>query len=146
MKLSIRDMIWEDVKEIIDIELKSFSTPWSSASFYSEISNRYSINKVVTVDGRICGYICVRCFEDECHLLNLAVHPDFRRRGIATLLLKTVLSLLKEKGCRFIFLEVRTSNTIAQKMYEKLGFSHIGIRKRYYINPSEDAIIMAKEL
>jgi ribosomal-protein-alanine N-acetyltransferase len=139
-------MIWEDVKEIIDIELKSFSTPWSSASFYSEISNRYSINKVVTVDGRICGYICVRCFEDECHLLNLAVHPDFRRRGIATLLLKTVLSLLKEKGCRFIFLEVRTSNTIAQKMYEKLGFSHIGIRKRYYINPSEDAIIMAKEL
>lgn len=146
MKLSIRDMLWEDVEEVIDIEIKSFSTPWSRTSFYSEIYNKHSINKVATIDGKICGYICVRCFEEECHLLNLAVHPEYRRRGIATLLLKTIISKLKEKKCRFIFLEVRASNIIAQRMYEKVGFSPVGVRKKYYINPTEDAIIMAKEL
>lgn len=146
MKLSIRDMALEDVEEIIDIEIKSFSTPWSKVSFYSEIHNKNSINKVAVIDGKVCGYICVRCFEEECHLLNLAVHPDFRRRGIATLLMNKVISQLKKRGCRFIFLEVRASNTIAQRMYEKFGFNQVGVRRRYYINPIEDAIIMAKEL
>lgn len=146
MKLTIRDMVWDDVEEIIDIERESFSTPWSATSFYSEIYNRNSVNKVAVVDGKVCGYICVRCFEEECHLLNLAVHPAFRRRGIATLLLEGIVSQLKKRGCRFIFLEVRVSNLAARKMYEKFGFIPIGVRRRYYVNPEEDAIVMAKDI
>jgi ribosomal-protein-alanine N-acetyltransferase len=146
VKISIRQMGLEDVDEIMNIESQSFSTPWSAISFYSEIYNKNSINKVAEIDGKVCGYICVRCVQEECHLLNLAVHPDYRRRGIASLLLESVLSQIKKKGCRFIFLEVRASNIIAQKMYEKFGFTSIGIRKKYYINPEEDGIIMMKEI
>jgi ribosomal-protein-alanine N-acetyltransferase len=139
-------MLKEDVDKIMAIEVRSFSTPWSALSFYSEIYNKNSINKVALIDETVCGYICVRCIQEECHLLNLAVHPDYRRRGIASLLLQSVLSQIKERGCRFVFLEVRASNIGAQKMYEKFGFTSIGIRKKYYINPEEDGIVMMKEI
>jgi ribosomal-protein-alanine N-acetyltransferase len=83
---------------------------------------------------------------DECHLLDLAVHPDYRRRGIARALLDNVIQELRIEGCRFFYLEVRSSNYAARKLYEKFGFNMVGIRKGYYVNPAEDAVIMMMEL
>jgi ribosomal-protein-alanine N-acetyltransferase len=136
----------EDVPELVKIERVSFSSPWSEASFYSEIYNRYSITRVAELQGTAVGYICVKHIADECHLLNLAVHPNYRRLGIATVLLENVIQELKIDGCRFLYLEVRSSNYAAKKLYERFGFKIVGIRKNYYVSPAEDAVIMMLEL
>jgi ribosomal-protein-alanine N-acetyltransferase len=142
----IRAMYPEDISEIVNIERLSFSAPWSETSFYSEIYNRYSIARVAELNGIITGYICTRHIADECHLLNMAVRPDCRRHGIATILLKDVIEDLREWGCRFFFLEVRESNYAARRLYEKFGFKMISLRKNYYVYPAENAVIMMREL
>ncbi|BCB95839.1 ribosomal-protein-alanine acetyltransferase [Dissulfurispira thermophila] len=142
----IREMYIEDIPEVVSIERLSFSMPWSETSFRSEIYSRYSITRVAELNGIVVGYICVKHVADECHLLNLAVHPDYRRRGIAKVLLDNMIRELKIEGCRFFYLEVRASNYAARRLYEGVGFNMVGIRKGYYVNPVEDAIIMMKEL
>ncbi|MDI6727466.1 MAG: ribosomal protein S18-alanine N-acetyltransferase [Thermodesulfovibrionales bacterium] len=142
----IREMYPDDIPEIVSIEKLSFSTPWSETSFRSEIYSRYSVTRVAELNGVIVGYICVKHVADECHLLDLAVHPDYRRRGIARALLDNVIQELRIEGCRFFYLEVRSSNYAARKLYEKFGFNMVGIRKGYYVNPAEDAVIMMMEL
>jgi ribosomal-protein-alanine N-acetyltransferase len=132
-----------DIAEVLKIENMSFSTPWSEASFLNEIYKPYSLSKVAVIGDKIIGYICANRVIDECHILNLAVHPYFRRQGIAKTLVKEVQNELKENKCTYIYLEVRTSNSGARKFYEHLGFRVIGMRKNYYIMPMEDAVIMA---
>jgi ribosomal-protein-alanine N-acetyltransferase len=144
--IHIREMYPDDIPEIVSIERLSFSTPWSETSFRSEIYSRYSVTRVAELNGIIVGYICVKHVADECHLLNLAVRPDYRRRGIARALLDNVIQELRMEGCRFFYLEVRLSNYAARKLYERFGFNIVGIRKGYYANPAEDAIIMMMEL
>lgn len=142
----IREMYPDDIPEIVSIERLSFSTPWSETSFRSEIYSRYSVTRVAELNGVIVGYICVKHVADECHLLDLAVHPDYRRRGIARSLLDNVIQELRIEGCRFFYLEVRASNYAARKLYERFGFNMVGVRKGYYVNPAEDAVIMMMEL
>jgi ribosomal-protein-alanine N-acetyltransferase len=142
----IREMLDKDVPMIAELEKISYSMPWSETSFYSEVYNRCSITRVAEDDGRLVGYICVKQVADECHLLNMTVHPDYRQRGIATTLYTDVLKDVKEGGCRFMFLEVRESNSSAIKLYEKFNFRTIGIRRNYYIRPEENAVIMMLEL
>jgi ribosomal-protein-alanine N-acetyltransferase len=142
----IREMYPDDIPEIVSIERLSFSTPWSETSFRSEIYSRYSVTRVAELNGVIVGYICVKHVADECHLLDLAVHLDYRRRGIARALLDNVIQELRMDGCRFFYLEVRSSNYAARKLYEKFGFNMVGVRKGYYVNPAEDAVIMMMEL
>lgn len=142
----IREMYPDDIPEIVSIERLSFSTPWSEASFQSEIHNRYSIARVAELNGIIAGYICARHIGDECHLLNMAVRPGYRRHGIATILLKDAIEDLRESGCRFLFLEVRESNYRARRLYEKFGFKTIGLRKNYYVYPDDNAVIMMREI
>lgn len=144
--ITIREMLPEDVPVIAWIERSSFTAPWSETSFYGEVFNRYAITRVAEADGVIVGYICVKQIADECHLLDLAVHPDYRRQGIATMLLDNVLRDLREGSCRNMYLEVRTSNAEARKLYEKFGFTVTGIRKKYYSKPEEDAVIMVLKL
>ncbi len=131
-----------DVQAILRIERASFSMPWSEAAFYQEIYKQYAMCRVAESKGRVAGYICVNVVLDECHLLNLAVHPDFRRRGIATMLVEDMLKEAKSKDCRFVYLEVRISNAGAKAFYERFGFGIAGIRKNYYTFPIEDAIIL----
>jgi ribosomal-protein-alanine N-acetyltransferase len=145
-EVTIREMRLFDVPVIIKIELISFSTPWSELDFLKEISNPFSITKVALCDSEVVGYICVNCISDEGHILNLSVHPDMRRRGIATELLEKVLDELRKKRCKFLYLEVRVSNIGAIRFYESFGFVSIGIRKDYYTSPREDAVIMMLEL
>lgn len=133
-----------DIPEVLNIERASFTTPWSEASFFSEIQSKNSIAKIAELNGVVVAYICIKHIEDECHILNLAVHPDYRRCGIAKALLSNIIQELSEEECKFFYLEVRASNYAARRLYEKFGFKTVGIRKRYYINPTEDAVIMMR--
>ncbi len=138
-------MYSEDISEVMQIERLSFTMPWSETLFYDELYSRNSITRVAEFNDIVIGYICVKHIADECHLLNLAVHPDYRSRGIATILLNEAIVKLRQYDCKFFYLDVRTSNHIARKMYEKFGFNMVGIRKSYYTNPVEDAVVMMME-
>ncbi len=141
-ELTLRVMTVEDLEEVLEIERSSFSTPWSATSFFNEIKNPRSLSKVARLGGRIVGYLCASRIIDEGHILTFAVHPEFRKLGIASVLIRDILEHLKGEGCRFVFLEVRASNSGARKIYEKFGFRELGIRKNYYLTPVEDAIVM----
>ena len=138
----IRDMREDDISSIIKIERMSFSTPWSETAFLNEIYKPYALNKVALFKSDVVGYVCVNSIVNEGHILNLAVHPEFRRQGIALKLMKEVLKELKDKGCKFVYLEVRVSSFGVRKFYEKLGFKVISIRRDYYQFPVEDAALM----
>jgi len=138
----IRPMAEEDIPEIMGIERSSFSTPWSEISFLSEVYKKNAFSNVALFEGNVIGYICVNYLLHESHILNLAIHERFRRRGVATILMNETLKELKKKGCVFMYLEARASNIAAQKFYELFGFTVESIRKRYYTNPDEDALLM----
>jgi len=140
--LFIRDMRWSDIPEILKIERISFSTPWNEMAFLNEIYNPSSINKVAFYGNEIIGYICANSVIDEGHILNIAVHPDMRRKGIAAVLLEKVIDELRRKGCKSLYLEVRASNISAIQFYENYGFISAGLRKNYYTSPKEDAVVM----
>ena len=102
--------------------------------------------KVALIENRVVGYVCSRYVLNEGHLMTLAVHVDFRRRGIATELMNSVLEELKGKGCTLLYLEVRVSNLDAIKFYEHFGFKIASFRKKYYSTPSEDGALMMRWL
>jgi ribosomal-protein-alanine N-acetyltransferase len=141
-ELIIRDMQEGDIPAIMEIERSSFTTPWSDISFLSEIYKKNGISRIALYEEKLIGYICVNYVLHEAHLLNLAVHEDFRRRGVGTILLNEILKELKKKGCVFMYLEVRVSNAGAQGFYEQFEFSAASRRKKYYANPDEDALLM----
>lgn len=145
-KLTIRDMQEDDIPAIVEIEQISFSTPWSKQSFLSEMYNKNAFSKVAIFGENVIGYICVNYLRHESHILNLAVHPDFRRQGVATLLMNEAMRELKKKGCVFLYLKVRSSNTDAQKFYEIFGFKIESVRKNYYGDPDESALLMMARL
>lgn len=142
----IREMFVEDVPEVLHIEQLSFTSPWSEEAFLSEIRKSYSFTRIAVLDNTVAGYICVNYILNECHILNLAVHPRFRRKGIATTLMQEAFSEMGERNCRFFYLEVRISNTGAQTFYGRLGFRVAGTRKRYYSSPVEDAVMMMRRV
>jgi ribosomal-protein-alanine N-acetyltransferase len=145
-ELSIDDMKVEDLPEIVSIETASFTTPWSETLFYNEIFKAIAVSRVAKIDGKVVGHLCANVILDEGHILNLAVHPEFRRLGIASSLIKDMIDIMRDRNCRSVFLEVRISNEQARIMYQKLGFSLLGTRKNYYISPVEDAVIMVLRL
>ena len=133
------------VKAVADLEKICFSDPWSENSVASELKNKLALWLVAEEEGRVAGYIGSQTCGDESDVMNVAVHPDFRRRGMAEALVKTLVAELKAMDSHCLTLEVRASNVPAIALYEKLGFSEIGRRKNYYRNPKEDALIMRKE-
>lgn len=143
---SIGDMTTDDISEVAGIERISFTTPWSEMSFYNEVKRPGSLSKVARQCGKIVGYICGSRVVDEGHILTLAVRPEFRRHGIASALIGDMINNLTEEGCRFIFLEVRSSNEAAREIYERFGFKLFGLRKDYYKSPVEDAVLMVLKL
>jgi ribosomal-protein-alanine N-acetyltransferase len=138
----IRKMIWSDIPEVLSLERMSFTTPWSETAFLKEIYSPYSITKVAVLEGEIAGYVCASHLLDEGHILNLAVHPDLRRRSVATVLVRKVIDELRMKECKALFLEVRVSNHGAIQFYERFGFRSVNYRKDYYTLPKEDAVLM----
>jgi [ribosomal protein S18]-alanine N-acetyltransferase len=145
-EIIIDDMKISHLPEVVEIERASCTMPWSESLFYNEIQNPRSIPKVARRHDQVIGYVCANRILDEGHILNLAVHPDYRKLGIATALVEDMIGLLMHDDCRYLFLEVRASNEGAKRVYEKLNFKFLGIRKNYYISPVEDAVIMVLKL
>ena len=130
---------------VAELEKICFSDPWSERSIASELDNQLAFWLVATEGDTVSGYIGSQTVMDETDMMNVAVHPDFRRRGIAETLVTGLVEELKNNGSHCLTLEVRASNAPAIALYEKLGFSEIGRRKNYYRNPREDALILRKE-
>jgi len=141
----IETMKASHVAQIAQLETICFSDPWSEKSIASELDNKLSFWLTAMDGDRLAGYIGSQTVMDETDMMNVAVHPDFRRKGIAEALVNTLVEELKKKGSHCLTLEVRASNSPAISLYEKLGFSEIGRRKNYYRNPREDALILRKE-
>ncbi|NVM22553.1 MAG: ribosomal protein S18-alanine N-acetyltransferase [Desulfobacterales bacterium] len=136
---------------MLDIETASFPAPWHRVSFEGELLEKTSHGLVVKQrqhgkPDRLIAYVFFRLVENEMHVLNLAVHPVYRRRGVATFLLQHSVTLTKDRGVKKAYLEVRPSNDSAIKLYSKMGFSEVGRRHRYYKETQEDAIVMVKDI
>jgi ribosomal-protein-alanine N-acetyltransferase len=136
----------DDIPFVLEIEKISFTIPLSEQGFLNKLYRKDALSKVAEFEGNIIGYICVNYHAHKSHILNLAVHPDFRRRGVATILMDEAIRELNKKGCAFMYLKVRASNSGAQRFYELLGFKVESIRKKYYDNPDEDALLMMRRL
>ena len=133
------------VQQIAQMEKICFSDPWSENSIASELENRLSY-WLVALDGDVVtGYVGSQSVLGESDMMNVAVHPDYRRQGIAEALVTHLVQALREKGNHCLTLEVRVSNAPAIALYEKLGFTQVGRRPNYYRNPKEDALILRKE-
>lgn len=134
------------VAQVAALEAVCFRDPWSERSVASELTNPLSC-WLVAVDGEtVLGYIGSQTVLDESDVMNVAIHPDHRRKGIAQALVTALADALRERGSCKLTLEVRSSNASAISLYEKLEFRQIGLRKNYYRNPREDALILQKEL
>ena len=133
------------VAQVAELEKICFSDPWSEKSVASELSNPLSCWLVAEEDGMVAGYVGSQTVIDESDMMNVAVHPDHRRKGIAEKLVVELVEALKKRESHCLTLEVRASNDQAKALYEKLGFFRVGLRKNYYRNPKEDALILRKE-
>lgn len=143
--ICITEMNETHVAQVAELEKLCFSDPWSEKSVASELSNPLS-KWLVAMDGdTLCGYVGSQTVMDETDMMNIAVHPDYRRRGIAESLVQALVILLKEQGSSCLTLEVRASNESAKALYAKQDFHQIGRRPNYYRNPREDALILRKE-
>ena len=133
------------VAQIAQLEKLCFSDPWSENSIASELNNPLSFWLVAMDEETVAGYIGSQSVEGESDMMNVAVHPDYRRRGIGEALVAKLVAALGEKGNHSLSLEVRVSNDPAIALYKKMGFSQVGRRPNYYRNPKEDALILRKE-
>lgn len=144
--IEIINMTAAHVAQIAEIEKLCFSDPWSENSVASELNNPLSLWLVALDGATVAGYVGSQSVLDGADMMNIAVHPDYRRQGIARELVTGLAGALTEKGVKSLALEVRQSNAPAIALYEQLGFQQVGLRPNYYRNPRENALIMRKEL
>jgi len=141
----IQPMTNADLDEVLEVEQRSFSTPWSRFAFQTELNqNQYALYLVGKWQGRVIAYAGTWIVLDEAHITNVAVHPDWRGRGLSHQLLLALLSAAKARGAVRATLEVRVGNRVAQSLYVRHGFVFNGCRKGYYTDTGEDALIMWK--
>ena len=142
MKTELIRLSEKDAAAAAKIEKLCFSHPWSEATLVSEINNRYSDFFGAFCEGELAGYIGGRTIAGETEIFNVAVAPKFRRNGLGKALIEKFIETVREKETEQIFLEVRASNLAAISLYEKAGFVFCGIRKDYYDDPKENALLM----
>jgi ribosomal-protein-alanine N-acetyltransferase len=146
MQSNIRRMRIEDLSEVQSIEELSFPTPWSTTAFRFELlENPNSYCWVAEMGNMLAGFIVCWLIVDEMHIASIAVHPKFRGKGISKKLIITGLCELISKGARSATLEVRAGNLRAQYLYRYFGFKEVGLRKSYYKDTHEDALLMTVE-
>ncbi len=147
--IELRRLGLADLRAIEEIERRSYPTPWSRSMFAGELAKPSSIClgafEADTEESELCGYLIVSRYVDAWHVMNIAVDPDQRGRGIATMLLERLFELTADDARRGYTLEVRVSNGTAIALYERIGFEARGIRRGYYTDNREDALIMWKE-
>ena len=142
--LVVREMESDDIPVVASLEKELFTSPWSEKTFYRLLEQKdIALNFIGAVDGEIVAYSIAWTIAPELHLANIAVIESFRRKGIAKIIMKLLLEIGKSRDCHFMYLEVRRSNTTAIAMYERFGFLSVGVRKQYYEDNGEDAILMS---
>jgi [ribosomal protein S18]-alanine N-acetyltransferase len=147
MTVEFRKLKLRDLGAIEDIERASYPTPWSRSMFAGELAKPSSIclGAIDVENDQLVGYLIISRYVDAWHVMNLAVAYDYRRRGIATRLMERLFELTASDGRRGYTLEVRVSNDAAIRLYESLGFRARGIRRGYYTDNREDALIMWRD-
>lgn len=133
------------VAQVAELEKLCFSDPWSENSVASELKNPLSLWLIAEEDGVVCGYVGSQTVLGETDMMNIAVRPDCRRKGVASALITELICRLKGQGSHILRLEVRESNAPAIALYKAMGFTQLGLRKNYYRNPKENALILGKE-
>ena len=137
----------ENIDEIFEIETESFTCPWTRSNFVSAFSaGNTEIFALQSDEGSILGFACLLIIDYEAEILNIAVRQNYRKNGYGKMLLDHALEICVLRGISSVFLEVRESNVSARSLYDKAGFEVIGIRKKYYVSPVEDAILMMKTI
>jgi [ribosomal protein S18]-alanine N-acetyltransferase len=146
-RLELRRLELRDLNAIEEIERASYKTPWSRSMFAGELAkpSSLSLGAFDTETGELLGYLIISRYVDAWHLMNVAVSPEHRRRKIATMLLERLFELTAGDGQRGYTLEVRVSNDVAIRLYERAGFKPRGIRRGYYTDNREDALIMWRD-
>ncbi len=146
-KFRIEKMTLSSLDEVMVIEALAYGQHhWSRESFVAEIDNKISTyNCAYTQENKMAGYLGLWKIIDEAHITNLAIHPDYRRKGAAKALLLNAFEECYDEKIKYLTLEVRVSNEGAIKLYENFGFKSLGVRKKYYQNNNEDALIMWSE-
>ncbi len=142
--LQIRSLTPDDAHNLAYIELEIFPSPWDESSLRSFLALPNVEGEAAVQNNRIIGYIFVQYAAGEVHILNLGIRPDFRRKGLASLLLKRFLDRSRKRGVEVCYLEVRAGNIAAQRLYFGYGFAPVSLRKRYYPD-GEDALILVKQ-
>ena len=143
--MTITKMTNVHVLQIAELEKLCFNDPWSEKSIASELNNRLSCWLVALDGDSVVGYVGSQTVLGETDMMNIAVHPDYRKQGVATDLIQSLIDALSKQGSHSLMLEVRQTNEPAKRLYESLGFETVGIRKNYYRNPRENALILRKE-
>lgn len=142
----VRKMTEHDLDEVMAIEKQAFTLPWSKQSYMGELKNSFATYLVADRAGQLAGYVGIWVVFDEAHITNVAVDPQWRGQGLGQLLMEEAEKVARQKKALRILLEVRPSNYTALVMYQGLGYTETGIRKEYYSDNGEDAIIMTKLL
>jgi ribosomal-protein-alanine N-acetyltransferase len=141
--VTFRNMTVDDLDDVLDVEINSFATPWSRDAFFNELTtNQFAHYLVVEVDHKVVGYCGVWIIVDEAHITNIALLPEYRGLKLGEALLARIIELAKGIGTVRMTLEVRVSNERAQSLYRKFGFEDGAIRKQYYTDNLEDALVM----
>jgi ribosomal-protein-alanine N-acetyltransferase len=147
--IELRQLGLADLRAIEEIERRSYPTPWSRSMFAGELAKPSSIClgafEAEGENGELCGYLIVSRYVDAWHVMNVAVDPDHRGRGIATMLIERLFEVTADDVRRGYTLEVRVSNATAIELYERLGFQARGVRRGYYTDNRKDALIMWKD-
>jgi ribosomal-protein-alanine N-acetyltransferase len=142
----LRPMQAPDIEQVLAIEKRSFRNPWTRRAFLAEIEAApVSQPLVMEYRGQIIGYVVPWFVADEMQIANIAIHEDFRRRGLAKQMMRYLCDLAQQRHCQVAHLEVRQSNAAARQFYESFGFQMTGVRRNYY-GPKEDALLMSKKL
>lgn len=144
--MTITAMTATHVPQIARLEQCCFSQPWSARSIAAELENPLSCWLVAEENGVLLGYIGSQACAPEADVMNVAVEPTARRRGVGRALLRALMARLRAQGMQSLTLEVRAGNQPALALYQRLGFQEVGRRPKYYVNPTEDACILRKEL
>ncbi len=133
----------QDIPAILQVEHASFSIPWTEEAFFNELQkNKFAVYLVIEIEGKVIGYVGAWIIIDEAHITNIAILPDYRGKRLGEKLLAEMIKTAIQLGVKTMTLEVRISNEVAKQLYRKFGFKDGGIRKGYYTDNQEDALIM----